>query len=196
LDLGEALPASAHYCMLLPAPRPPSSPPISAGDAPHLGAAISPACCSCAFHDSSYGAHLDLLSCSARCRWWQVSYYGIKPAVTAIVVFAAYRIGIAALKNAPRCGRSAPPASSPFSLLGSRSLTSSGSRHHRRCRRPPRFRPSSSPAAGTAQAGRSLCAAIIDDDTPRPRTRASPGGACIAFTAAGLALWAGAMTWL
>ena len=39
--------------------------------------------------------------------------YGIKPAVTAIVVFAAYRIGSKALKTRC-CGHSPPPPSLPF----------------------------------------------------------------------------------
>jgi chromate transporter len=35
----------------------------------------------------------------ATCRWWQGIFYGIKPAVVAVVLFAAWRIGSKALKN-------------------------------------------------------------------------------------------------
>ena len=44
-------------------------------------------------------AVVDLHGATATCRWSPAVLYGIKPAVTAIVVHAAWRIGSRALKN-------------------------------------------------------------------------------------------------
>ena len=118
--------------------------------------------------------------------------YGIKPAVVAIVLAAAWRIGSRALQAPPRCGRSAP-------LLSSRSPA--------RCAFPAAS--CSAPAVIGALGGAPRAAGLRD---ARPRRRrqalrrgpdrrpdadpgacALPASALLAYLAVGLALWAAAM---
>jgi chromate transporter len=93
-------------------------------------------------------------------------FYGIKPAVTAIVLQAAHRIGSRALKN-NCCGRLPRPPSSP----SSRSCAVPG---HRRGAAligyiggriaPDKFKA----GGGHGAAEKSFGPALIDDDTPTP----------------------------
>jgi chromate transporter len=93
--------------------------------------------------------------------------YGIKPAVTAIVVFAAYRIGSRALRNAVLIGMAAAAFiailvfSLPFPLivLAAALLGYAGSRLA-----PDKFRI----GGGHSAAGQTYGPAVIDDDTPTP----------------------------
>jgi len=121
--------------------------------------------------------------------------YGIKPAVTAIVVFAAYRIGSRALKNGVLWAISAAAFVAifafrvpfPYIVLAAGIIGAIGGRVA-----PSRF----VTGGGHGAAGRSYGAAIIDDDTPTPAHARFAWRRLIGFTAAGLALWAGAMAWL
>jgi chromate transporter len=118
--------------------------------------------------------------------------YGIKPAVTAIVVFAAYRIGSRALRNAVLWAISAAAFVAifafhvpfPYIVLTAGIIGAIGGRIA-----PSRF------AAGGAHgaAGKRYGAAIIDDNTPTPEHARFAWARFIGFTAAGLALWAGVM---
>jgi chromate transporter len=121
--------------------------------------------------------------------------YGIKPAVTAIVVFAAYRIGSRALKNAALWAISAAAFVAifafkvpfPYIVLAAGIIGAVGGR----------VAPSRViTGGGHGAAGRSYGAAIIDDDTPTPAHARFAWPRFIGFIAAGLALWAGAMAWL
>ncbi|WP_375336544.1 chromate efflux transporter [Caballeronia sp. EK] len=94
--------------------------------------------------------------------------YGIKPAVTAIVIFAAYRIGSRALKNAWLWAIAAAAfvaifaANVPFPLI----VLIAGVIGHvgGKCA-PSKFAIGGSHKAG----GKALGPAILDDDTPTPR---------------------------
>lgn len=94
-------------------------------------------------------------------------FYGIKPAVTAIVVQAAYRIGTRALKNGWLWGIAAASFVAIFALnvpfpaivVGAALLGYAGGRfmpHH--------FKP----GAGHGKASQSFGPALIDDNTPPP----------------------------
>ena len=93
--------------------------------------------------------------------------YGIKPAVTAIVVFAAYRIGSRALKNGVLWVISAAAFIAifafqvpfPYIVLAAGIIGAIGGRVA-----PSRF----VTGGGHGVAGKSYGAAIIDDDTPTP----------------------------
>ncbi len=121
--------------------------------------------------------------------------YGIKPAVTAIVLFAAYRIGSRALKNAALWAISAAAFVAifalkvpfPYIVLAAGIIGAVGGRIA-----PSKF----VTGGGHGAAGRSYGAAIIDDDTPTPAHARFAWRRLIGFTAAGLALWAGALVWL
>ncbi|HEY5290977.1 MAG TPA: chromate efflux transporter [Burkholderiales bacterium] len=121
--------------------------------------------------------------------------YGIKPAVTAIVVFAAYRIGSRALKNGVLWAISAAAFVAifafkvpfPYIVLAAGIIGAIGGRVA-----PSRF----VTGGGHGAAGKSYGAAIIDDDTPTPAHARFAWQRFTGFTAAGFALWAGAMAWL
>ena len=121
--------------------------------------------------------------------------YGIKPAVTAIVVFAAYRIGSRALKNGVLWAISAAAFVAifvfrvpfPYIVLAAGIIGAIGGRAA-----PSKF----VTGGGHGAAGKSYGAAIIDDDTPTPAHARFAWPRFLGFTAAGLAIWAGAMAWL
>jgi chromate transporter len=116
-------------------------------------------------------------------------FYGIKPAVTAIVVHAAHRIGSRALKNgwmwaiaaAAFCAIFALDAPFPLIVLGAAAIGFVGGRVA-----PERFRVGGAHTAQRAAHQR----ALIDDDTPSP-PHARFSLARLAFViAVGLLLWA------
>ncbi len=121
--------------------------------------------------------------------------YGIKPAVTAIVVFAAYRIGSRALKNPALWSIAAAAFIAifalklpfPYIVLCAGMIGYIGGRIA-----PDKF----ATGGGHDTAGKSYGAAIIDDHTPTPQhalfTWPRFAGICVAS----LALWGGAMTLL
>jgi chromate transporter len=121
--------------------------------------------------------------------------YGIKPAVTAIVVFAAYRIGSRALKNGVLWAISAAAFVAifafkvpfPYIVLAAGIIGAIGGRLA-----PARF----ATGGGHGAAGKSYGAAIIDDDTPTPAHARFAWQRFVGFTVAGLALWAGVLAWL
>jgi chromate transporter len=121
--------------------------------------------------------------------------YGIKPAITAIVVFAAYRIGSRALKNGVLWTISAAAfvaifafhAPFPYIVLAAAVIGAIGGRVA-----PAKF----VTGGGHGAAGKRYGAAIIDDDTPTPAHARFAWHRFIGFTAGGLALWAGVMAWL
>ena len=118
--------------------------------------------------------------------------YGIKPAVTAIVVFAAWRIGSRALKNAVLWAISAAAFVAifafhtpfPYIVLAAGIIGVVGGRVA-----PAKF----VTGGGHGAAGRSYGAAIIDDDTPTPRHARFAWPRFAGFIVAGLALWGGVM---
>ena len=121
--------------------------------------------------------------------------YGIKPAVTAIVVFAAYRIGSRALRNGVLWTMAAAAFVAIFAfdvpfpaiVLTAAILGYAGGQIA-----PEKFRAGGGHAAG----GKHYGAALIDDDTPPPSWVRFSWGRLIAYGAMGLALWAGAMALL
>jgi len=121
--------------------------------------------------------------------------YGIKPAVTAIVLFAAYRIGSRALKNGVLWAISAAAFVAifafkvpfPYIVLAAGIIGAIGGRLA-----PARF----ATGGGHGAAGKSYGAAIIDDDTPTPAHARFAWQRFVGFTVAGLALWAGVLAWL
>jgi chromate transporter len=121
--------------------------------------------------------------------------YGIKPAVTAIVVFAAYRIGSRALKHGVLWAISAAAFIAifafkvpfPYIVLAAGIIGAIGGRLI-----PGQF----ASGGGHGAAGKSYGAAIIDDATPTPEHARFAWQRFIGFTVAGLALWAGMMAWL
>ncbi|MCX7142175.1 MAG: chromate efflux transporter [Proteobacteria bacterium] len=116
--------------------------------------------------------------------------FGIKPAVTAIVVFAAYRIGSRALKNGVLWAVSAAAFVAifafkvpfPYIVLAAALIGAVGGRIA-----PARF----ATGGGHGAAGKRYGAAIIDDDTPTPAHARFSWSRFAGFTAAGLAIWAG-----
>jgi chromate transporter len=121
--------------------------------------------------------------------------YGIKPAVTAIVVFAAYRIGSRALRNpvlwiiaaAAFVAIFALNAPFPAIVLAAGLIGYVGGRIY-----PEKFRIGG--GHGSAQAG--YGPALIDDDTPTPEHARFTRVRFARVLAAGLALWAGCMALL
>ncbi len=115
--------------------------------------------------------------------------YGIKPAVTAIVLFAAYRIGARALTNAALWGIAAAAFVAifvfkvpfPYIVLGAGVIGYIGGRVV-----PAKFR------AGGHRSGddKGYGPALIDDHTPPPKHARFKGSRAIAYGALGLALWA------
>jgi chromate transporter len=118
--------------------------------------------------------------------------YGIKPAVTAIVLFAAYRIGSRALKNAALWAIAAAAFVAIFALqvpfplivLGAAALGWFGGRVA-----PSKF----VTGGGHAKAEKSFGPAIIDDDTPTPAHARFGWSGLVRVLIVGLVLWTAAM---
>ena len=121
--------------------------------------------------------------------------YGIKPAVTAIVVFAAYRIGSRALKNAALWSIAAAAFIAifalklpfPYIVLAAGIVGYLGGRWA-----PAKFATGGGHAATDQRYG----AAIIDDDTPTPPHALFTWARMARVSIAGVALWGGAMALL
>jgi len=117
--------------------------------------------------------------------------YGIKPAVTAVVLFAAYRIGSRALRNAVLWSIAAAAFLAlfvfnlpfPYVVLGALAIGVLGSRVA-----PEKFA-SGKHAGGEQSSG----PAIIGDDTPPAEHARFRWSRLLGFGAIGLALWAAAM---
>ena len=121
--------------------------------------------------------------------------YGIKPAVTAIVIFAAYRIGSRALKNGVLWTMSAAAFIAifafklpfPYIVLAAAMIGALGGRLA-----PGKFATGGGHGAG----GKRYGAAIIDDATPTPEHARFAWSRFMGFSAAGLGLWAAAIACL
>jgi chromate transporter len=119
--------------------------------------------------------------------------YGIKPAVVAIVVFAAYRIGSRTLRHPALWAISiaaflavfAIGLPFPYVVAGAALAGLIGG-----WRLPQAFRPS---GAHTQGAQADYGPALIDDDTPLPERARFRWWRVFAFGAGGLAIWAGAL---
>ncbi|HEX9179594.1 MAG TPA: chromate efflux transporter [Burkholderiales bacterium] len=117
--------------------------------------------------------------------------YGIKPAVTAIVVFAAYRIGSRALKNAWLWGLAAAAFVAifafdvpfPYIVLAAGIVGAIGGRLA-----PDKFR-----TGGHGGAKKSYGRALIDDDTPSPPYTRFTWVRLATHVIVGLAIWAAAI---
>jgi chromate transporter len=115
-------------------------------------------------------------------------FYGIKPAVTAIVVFAAYRIGSRTLRNGPLWGIAAAAFIGIFALnvpfplivLCAALIGYCGSRIA-----PDKFASTVGHRASAATAGR----ALIDDDTPTPPHARYSRGRLVRVTVSFVGLW-------
>jgi chromate transporter len=120
--------------------------------------------------------------------------YGIKPAVTAIVLFAAYRIGSRALKNSLLWTLAALAfvaifaldAPFPLIVLIAACLGALGGR----------IAPDKFAVGGHGSAKQSYGPALIDDDTPAPEHARFRWPHLLKIVAAGLVLWGGVMGWL
>jgi chromate transporter len=118
--------------------------------------------------------------------------YGIKPAVTAIVVFAAYRIGSRALKNGVLWAIAAAAFIAIFALhvpfpaivLAAGIIGSIGGRLA-----PDKFRT----GGAHASAARHSAPALIDDSTPTPEHARFSWGRFARVLGVGLAIWGAAM---
>jgi chromate transporter len=121
--------------------------------------------------------------------------YGIKPAVTAIVVFAAYRIGSRALKNAALWSIAAAAFVAiytfrvpfPYIVLAAGIVGYFGGRYA-----PAKF----ATGGGHAKTGQHYGAALIDDDTPTPAHALFTWARVARVGAMAVALWGGAMALL
>lgn len=124
--------------------------------------------------------------------------YGIKPAVTAIVVFAAYRIGSRALRNAYLWAMAAAAFVAifalnvpfPYIVIGAGLLGAAGGR----------FAPDKFKTGGGqhGDGGKSYGAALIDDRTASPDHARFKWFRAIAYGIVALAIWAGViglLTW-
>jgi chromate transporter len=115
--------------------------------------------------------------------------YGIKPAVTALVLHAAWRIGSRALKNwvlwtisvAAFVAIFAFNAPFPAIVIGAALIGYFGGRIA-----PDKF----ATGGGHGKAGKSYGSAIIDDDTPTPAHARFSFGTLLGFAAGGFVLWA------
>lgn len=121
--------------------------------------------------------------------------YGIKPAVTAIVVFAAYRIGSRALKNGALLAIAAAAFiaifafSVPFPLI----VIAAGIIGYIGGQvAPKKF----ATGGGHGSSDTTYGAAIIDDHAPTPAHAKFTWRRCMRVLLAGLVLWAGVMGWL
>jgi len=118
-------------------------------------------------------------------------FYGIKPAVTAIVLFAAWRIGSRALKNAVLWTMSfaafvaifAFDTPFPYIVLGAGILGYLGGR----------IAPEKFATGGHGAAERHYGAALIDDATPTPQHALFRWARFFGVLAAFLAIWGGAL---
>ncbi len=118
--------------------------------------------------------------------------YGIKPAVTAIVVFAAYRIGSRALKNSALWSIAAAAFVAifafkvpfPYIVLGAAVIGYIGGRVA-----PAKF----ATGGGHGSSDKDYGPALIDDDTPTPAHAMFTWPRLVRVVAAGLALWGGVM---
>ncbi|MBI3777839.1 MAG: chromate efflux transporter [Gammaproteobacteria bacterium] len=116
--------------------------------------------------------------------------YGFKPAVTAIVVFAAYRIGSRALKNAVLWAVAAAAFVAffafdvpfPYIVLGAGIIGYLGGRIA-----PDKFRTGGHHGDGKKSYG----SALIDDHTPPPEHARFKWVRVITYSMIGLAIWAG-----
>jgi chromate transporter len=116
--------------------------------------------------------------------------YGIKPAVTAIVVFAAYRIGSRALKNGVLWAIAAAAFVAifalkvpfPYIVLGAGIIGVIGGRLA-----PAKFRAGGHHGDGQKGYG----PALIDDHTPPPAYAQFKWSRVIVYSAIGLTMWAG-----
>ena len=121
--------------------------------------------------------------------------YGIKPAVTAIVVFAAYRIGSRALKNSLLWGMAALSflaifawhAPFPLIVAAAALLGAVGGKLA-----PARF----AVGGGHGAAKKSFGPALIDDDTPTPAHARFSWAGLLKVVLAGALLWGGALGFL
>lgn len=121
--------------------------------------------------------------------------YGIKPAVTAVVVFAAYRIGSRTLKNGVLLAIAAAAFLAIFALgmpfpLIIISAAIAGYIGGRIA--PDKF----ATGGGHDVVGQRYGAALIDDDTPTPRHALFTGKRLVRICATGLLLWGAAITFL
>jgi chromate transporter len=127
--------------------------------------------------------------------WVAGIFYGIKPAVTAIVVHAAHRIGSRALKNGALWAIAAASFVAIFALqlpfplivLSAAAIGWAGRRWA-----PHYFQIGGGHGTGKASHG----PALIDDNTPTPAHALFRWNRLAAVAAAGLALWALPMGWL
>jgi chromate transporter len=118
-------------------------------------------------------------------------FYGIKPAVTAIVLFAAWRIGSRALKNAALWTISlaaflaifAFDVPFPYIVLGAGVIGYLGGR----------FAPDKFATGGHGTADKRYGAALIDDTTPTPRHALFRWPRLVMVLAVFLAIWGGAL---
>jgi chromate transporter len=118
-------------------------------------------------------------------------FYGIKPAVTAIVLFAAWRIGSRALKNAALWAMSlaafvaifAFDVPFPWIVLGAGVIGYLGGR----------MAPTKFATGGHGAAEKHYGAALIDDATPTPAHALFGWPRFVLFLAAFLAIWAAAL---
>ncbi|WP_150049350.1 chromate efflux transporter [Methylomonas rhizoryzae] len=121
--------------------------------------------------------------------------YGIKPAVTAIVLFAAYRIGSRALKNSVLWTMAALAFSAifllhapfPLIVLLAGILGGLGGKWL-----PDKF----ALGGGHGASERSYGPALMDDDTPTPSHALFSWSGLIKVIVVGLALWAAVIGWL
>ncbi|HVS26450.1 MAG TPA: chromate efflux transporter [Burkholderiales bacterium] len=119
-------------------------------------------------------------------------FYGIKPAVTAIVVFAAYRIGLRALKNAALWMLAAAAFVAifalkipfPYIVLAAGIIGYFGGRLA-----PAKF----AIGGGHGASDKSFGPAIIDDHTPTPEHARLSWPRFAFYSVVGLVLWGGAM---
>jgi chromate transporter len=118
--------------------------------------------------------------------------YGIKPAVTAVVVFAAYRIGSRALKNwvlwtiaaAAFVGIFALRLPFPLIVIAAGVIGIIGGRIA-----PQKFQT----GGGHGSGDKSFGPAVIDDDTPTPQHALFSWASLVKVLAAALVLWGAAM---
>ena len=118
--------------------------------------------------------------------------YGIKPAVTAIVAFAAYRIGSRALNNGLLWGLAlvafvaifAFDIPFPAIIVGAAVIGYAGGHFQTGC---------VCPGAGHKGTDKSYGPALIDDDTPLPDHARFSWGRAVRFALVGLGLWVGVL---